>query len=30
MNTEEFTGSAKATGHAQQTSSETEDKLPGP
>ena len=30
MNTEKFTGSAKATGHAQQTSSETEDKLPEP
>ena len=30
MDTEEFTGSAKATGHVQQTSSATEDKLPEP
>ena len=30
MDTEEFTGSTKATGHVQQTSSETEDKLPEP
>ena len=28
MDTEEFTGSTQANGHVQQTSSETEDKLP--
>ena len=30
MDTEQFTGSAKATGHAQQTCSETDDKTAEP